>query len=215
MANCYVYEHIRKDTNAVFYVGKGTGYRYTSKENRNNHWHNIVKKHGFTVNFIAKNLDEELAHLCEIERIDQLKRIGIKLCNATNGGEGISGHKHSDQTKQKISQKLKGKNVGSTINVGRKHTQQMKEKISKSLVGNKRRLGISHTKETLEIIKFHSMGKNNPMFGKKQKDSTKSKISEKMNGRIRITNGIQNTSIFPTDPIPEGWFKGMTRKGNK
>ena len=215
MSQFYVYEHLTKDTNMPFYVGKGFGYRCNSKSYRNKHWHNTVKKHGFFVNIIAKDLDEELSFLCEQERIDQLKRLGYKLCNYTDGGEGISGHKHSNETKTKISQKLKGKNVGHTWNVGRKQSEEWKSNISKSLVGNKRRLGIPHTKETLEIIKLHSFGKNNPMFGKIQKNSTKSKISAQMLGRIRITNGNKNTSIFPTDPIPNGWYKGMTRKGNK
>jgi hypothetical protein len=215
MSQFYVYEHLTKDTNKTFYVGKGAGYRSGSKSNRNKHWQKIVKKHGFTVNIIAKDLDEELAFLCEQERIEQLKKLGYKLCNYTNGGEGISGHKHSEQSKKKISKKAIGRNVGHTWNVGRKQSQEWKKNISKSLIGNKRRLGIPHTKESLEIIKFHSTGKNNPMYGKQQKDSTKSKISEQMSGRIRITNGIKNTSIFPTTPIPIGWYKGMTRKGSK
>ena len=85
----YVYEHLRKDTNAVFYVGKGIGDRAGRKNNRNQHWHNIVNKcGGFDVKYLVKDVDEELAYLCEEERIDQLKRIGAVLVNMTAGGEG-------------------------------------------------------------------------------------------------------------------------------
>lgn len=92
----YVYEHIRNDTNAIFYVGKGKNERAYRINNRNEYWKNIVNKcNGFTVRFVAKDLDEELAYLCEQERIDQLKRLGIKLANINVGGAGVgSGDKH-------------------------------------------------------------------------------------------------------------------------
>jgi len=91
----YVYEHIRNDTNAIFYVGKGKNLRAYTKRDRNDHWHNIVNKSGFTVRFVAKDLDEELAYLCEQERIDQLEKLGIKLANICPGGKGVgSGKKH-------------------------------------------------------------------------------------------------------------------------
>lgn len=105
----YIYEHIRPDTNTVFYVGKGSGVRYKSLDKRNKHWHNIVNKcNGFTAKIIVNNLDEELCFLAEEERIDQLKRLDYKLANKTNGGNGgISGYRHTEKTKQKISKKHK------------------------------------------------------------------------------------------------------------
>jgi hypothetical protein len=42
----YVYKHIRKDTNEIFYIGIGVNInRKDSKYSRNKHWHSIVKKH--------------------------------------------------------------------------------------------------------------------------------------------------------------------------
>jgi len=92
----YVYEHIRNDTNAIFYVGKGKANRAYTARNRNEHWHNVVNKaQRFTVKFVVKDVDEELAYLAEEERIDQLKRLGIKLANINVGGSGVgSGDKH-------------------------------------------------------------------------------------------------------------------------
>ena len=115
----YVYEHIRNDTNAIFYVGKGKEYRAKSTKNRNQYWANVVNKAGgFTVNYVVKNIDEELAYLCEQERIDQLKRIGLELTNLTVGGEGAgAGENHHmwgkphPQRGTKNS-KLKGRFVG-------------------------------------------------------------------------------------------------------
>ena len=87
----YVYEHIRLDTMKPFYVGKGCGYRAYAKRGRNIYWRRIVDKHGYIVKKIAENLDEDLAFLTEVERIDQLRRLGIDLTNMTDGGEGVSG----------------------------------------------------------------------------------------------------------------------------
>ena len=39
--------------------------------------------------FVAQGLDEELAYLCEEERIDQLEKLGIKLANICPGGKGV------------------------------------------------------------------------------------------------------------------------------
>jgi len=166
----YVYEHIRNDTKTVFYVGKGQNKRAYSKHKRNIYWHNIVNKAGgFTVNFIAKNIDEELALLCEVERIDQLKRLGFKLSNITEGGEGSSGYKHTAESLKKISEASKAFMTGRKMpkesiekmratKTGMLASEETKQKISKSLMGNKNasgnsnRLGIKHTEETKRKI---------------------------------------------------------------
>lgn len=109
----YVYEHIRLDTNIVFYVGKGCGGRVRSKDKRNKHWHSIVNKAGYEGRLIAEFNDEELVFLVEQERIDQLRRLGINLANKTDGGcGGTKGYRHTAKTKHLISKKLKGKISG-------------------------------------------------------------------------------------------------------
>ena len=119
----YVYEHIRNDTNAIFYVGKGKKERAYRVNNRNEYWHNVVNKcNGYTVRFVVKDVDEELAYLAEEERIDQLKRLNIKLANINAGGAGVgSGDKHPmwgkphpqrGSKRPEVSIKVSGKNNG-------------------------------------------------------------------------------------------------------
>lgn len=104
-----VYEHIRLDTNKVFYVGKGSGRRAQSKHRRNQHWNNVVAKAGgYSVRILVDNVDEEFAFLAEMERIDQLKKLGYKLANKTDGGEGPSGHRHTEEAKGKIADAQRG-----------------------------------------------------------------------------------------------------------
>jgi hypothetical protein len=103
----YIYEHIRPDTNQVFYVGKGSGDRIREKRGRNAYWHRIVAKAGgFKSVKIVKTDNEELAYLAEQERIDQLKRLGYKLANLNSGGLG--GIMASEETKQKMSKSHSG-----------------------------------------------------------------------------------------------------------
>ena len=76
-----------------------------SKHRRNAHWNSIVRKAGgFTVREVCRHEDEELVFLAEQERINQLKRLGVKLANKTDGGEGPSGYHHTEETKQKIAE---------------------------------------------------------------------------------------------------------------
>jgi hypothetical protein len=64
----YIYQHVRKDTGAVFYVGKGS-YRknrspsyeraYDKTHARNPLWKNIANKHGFDVVIFAHCITDE------------------------------------------------------------------------------------------------------------------------------------------------------------
>ena len=102
----YVYAYLRKD-NTPYYIGKG-------KENRA-----FDKNHSIAVPidqsrimFIEQNLTEQEALSLEIKLINQFGRKDLStgiLRNKTNGGEGLSGYKHTKKTKQKMS-KPKSKN---------------------------------------------------------------------------------------------------------
>ena len=122
-----VYEHIRPDTNAIFYVGKGSHARAQSKHRRNKHWNSVVAKAGgYSVRLVADNLEEDLSFLVEMERIDQLKRIGLKLTNKTDGGEGPSGMRHTDEAKRKIAEAQMGDKHWT---VGYVYTEKHREKM--------------------------------------------------------------------------------------
>ncbi len=87
------------------------------------------------------------------------------------------GRKHSVETIQKIRRGNIGRIVRpetllkmSVARRGKSLSNETKEKVSKSLIGNKRRLGISHSEETKkhfsEIRKGKQCGMNNPAYGK-------------------------------------------------
>lgn len=137
----YIYQHRRKDTGQIFYVGKGRGKRCFQKSNRNKHWHHITNKTEYAVEILFENLSEELACFTEIGIITKYKNDGIELCNYTIGGDGLSGHKHSEEHKKKISLSSKGKII----------TKEQREKISNSLKG--RKLSLEHKLKIKESVK--------------------------------------------------------------
>jgi hypothetical protein len=144
-SNFYVYEHIRKDCGGVFYVGKGSYKRATAKNCRNRYWHHVVNKHGFEVKFVVKDVDEEFAFLVEEERINQLKRIGVKLVNMTNGGEGSSGLVMPQSAKDAMSKAHSGKTI----------TPEQRKKASESL---------KKIKKTSDWIQKIAIAKSKPVI---------------------------------------------------
>ncbi len=91
----YVYEHYKKDTDQIFYVGigkleNGKYERSNSSGKRNPHWHSTVKKHGFDSRIVFET--ESRDEVCEKE-IELILKYGRKdldtgpLVNMTTGGE--------------------------------------------------------------------------------------------------------------------------------
>ena len=98
--------------------------------------------------------------------------------NMTDGGEGLSGYKVSDETKRKLSEAKKGKHVSeetkrklSKVLKGRRFTEEHKKKIGLSRIGHK------HSEETKKRLSEMRKGQGNVFFGKKRPD-----FAEKMKG---------------------------------
>jgi group I intron endonuclease len=88
---------------------------YSAKVGRNVHWGNALLRWGISsfASEILCEVPDELGAFAEILFI-------VALCssdktwgyNSTDGGEGVMGHKHSEETKLKISKALCGRRVG-------------------------------------------------------------------------------------------------------
>ncbi len=144
--------------NEPIYAGKGNDSRAWDHLSRND-------RHPFTqrLQFMKNNgvspiiglyagLDEDFAHLLEIELISKFGRKDLgkgPLLNMTNGGEGVKGLIRSEESKRKSGAARKGK----------PRTEEVKRKISE-------------TKKQMSDIK---MGNKNPMFGKKRSEEARLK----------------------------------------
>jgi hypothetical protein len=95
----FVYLHRRASNNKIFYVGKGCRYRHKKIEGRSQHWQNIVNKHGYNIEIVQHGMQEWWAFELERELILKYKDQG--LCNLTDGGEGASGFKITEETRRK------------------------------------------------------------------------------------------------------------------
>jgi hypothetical protein len=167
----YVYLHRKQTDNSIFYVGKGTGKRAWKTSGRNSKWNRIVSKYGFTVDIVFDDLDEETAFACEKDAILELRSFGYDLCNMTDGGEGATGRKLTNQQKQHLSDFQK-KRVRS------------KEELDKFRQNSKL---ATRSQKWLEQNRVRQVGR-------KLKEETKKKMSE-IQSRLK-TASDKHTYIF-------------------
>lgn len=134
MNRFFVYCHVRPDTHAVFYVGKGIKRRITDSCARNRYWKNIVKKAGgFKPIIIGDSLEEQEALEMEVALISELRLIGCKLCNLTDGGEGVSGYKHPPEMREI----MRKRSIGNRSRTGQKVSLEERKKVSLAQIGKK------------------------------------------------------------------------------
>jgi hypothetical protein len=216
MNNFYVYELCSSETPSLpFYIGKGKGdrmYRHEKiskwKSFKNKYLQNKIlkiKRNDYQVVYrkIGENLSEQDAFTIEKDMIAFNRSLGFKLCNHTNGGEGVSGREPwnkrkrlSEEHKKNLSISQKGKHFGHSHpawNKG-KHTGQIpwnkdkkfgpiseerKRKISESLKGK------YHSEEHKRKISEGGKGKHT----QPRTEEWKRKISESLKGKPSIKKG--------------------------
>jgi len=175
----YVYTHSRNDDNSYFYVGKGTGKRAWSKYDRNNLWHKIVKKHGYTVKIEGYFDDEEQAFWYEKYLISVFRNREYKLANFTDGGDGVSGYKHTEETRKKLSEiskeKYSNEEYAKKMAQIRKEqwTEEAREKASKSSakVWSKEDVKKQHSEKLKKAYSSEEMRKVQANRNKKYRES--------------------------------------------
>lgn len=152
--------HYRKSDGLPFYVGKGKKDRDGRVSGRSDWWNRIVSKHGFFYKRLVSNVSESVAFDIEKSTISLLRNAGFDICNLTDGGEGMSGHKPSIETILKRTKQTTGK----------KRTPEQCKRISESLKGRKlspsvvegmikRRTGVKRTAESIQKTSNSNRGK--------------------------------------------------------
>lgn len=125
--NYYVYIHSLA-SGQIFYIGKGKDKRAWSSSGRSARWREIASS-GFIVDIVHCQLSEVDA--LEKER-ELIKLHKDSICNVTSGGQGISGYRHSEESKRKIAEKNK------LIQTGKVRSKEHREAIGNGSRGKKK-----------------------------------------------------------------------------
>lgn len=145
----------------------------------------------FKIEFILEYETEDLAFENEIKLIDEYKTnilvhkdkaLGY---NATFGGEGITGHKHTEEIKNKFSELRKGEKHP---NFGKSMSMEQKQKISTSKKGKSQG---PLKQETKDKISISNRGKSRPHSQETKDKISISSLGEK-NGNVKLSWEIVN-----------------------
>lgn len=137
----------------LFYIGKGSGKaRAHYFSGRNNYWNKIVAKYGRpSVQILADWDTEEEAFSHEVLLINCFRDMGYELANLTDGGDGTSGYKQTEEHKEKLRIARTGKPI---------HTEEFKQKLSNLHKGNKWRQGRPTSAKQKEAARKIFIGNN-------------------------------------------------------
>jgi len=178
----YVYTLSRPD-GIVFYVGKGRNNRIHShtcqgQKSCNPHKYSVIRKiksnGGKVQKTILSHFDTDKEALdYEVALIFAMRAYG-NLTNITDGGEGCTGRKHSEETKRRI------------IESNKKRSEETSHRI---LEANRNR-----SEETRRKMSEDRMGTNNPFSGRTHSEGTRHKMSEAQKARFSSEEEIHKIS---------------------
>lgn len=195
---------IFNEINGKCYVGESKNYPRRWEEHRSEFGntnckypiHRAFNKHGLE-NFsfsILEYCSEENLKEEEIWWIAYLKSLGALLYNITNGGDGIPGYRHTEETKNLISQQKKELYASGWEQPEK--SQEYLDNMRGRMIGHKINIGRKHGPDCghCKILKDRNLN-NNPS---KQpiKDATRAKMSSKKVGSKNNYSKMTEEKVF-------------------
>lgn len=193
MMNSYVYTLVDPRNNLPFYVGKGSGERCNAHVVEAKYY---VKRKSLKLNKIRKlmrlgmepivikleeNVSDKQALDLECLLIAEMRDLGFALTNMTDGGDGAQGYKHTEEYKQMMREKFKGRIITEEHRqkMCKPKSEQGRKNIALARLQMDYRPTDEHKRKTSEALK----GRPSPMQGRTQTDEAKAKMSAWRKGR--------------------------------
>ena len=159
-----------------------------------------LPKHREKYEYAIHHKDESLRHN-DVERYIQWNIEDLEVVKFDDHTkEHHTGKYVSEETKQKLSDWQKG--TSKPYLRGKKRSEETKKKISESLTGKKRPPRSEEFKEKMRNRDTSYM----------QTEEYKRKVSESLKGQLYFTNGEINIRKYAHEEIPEGFYRGRTKK---
>jgi len=188
----YVYMLIDGRNNKPFYIGKGKDERcnyhvkeakyYPERKSKKLNKIRSILNDGFEIKIkkIEDDVTDEDALDFECLVISELRDIGFDLTNVTEGGDGASGYKHTEQHKNRMSFLMRG----------RKFDEATKEKMRKpkspegraAIAEARKTVNYKPSEKTKLQVSQKLFGRVSPMKGRKQSEESKAKMSMQRKG---------------------------------
>jgi predicted RNA binding protein with dsRBD fold (UPF0201 family) len=236
MNEYYTYAYLRED-GTPYYIGKGSDKRITRRVKRDTR----PPKDKSRIIFLKQNLTEEEAFKHEIYMISVFGRKDLGtgvLYNRTDGGEGVSGRIVTDETRNKIRQKLKGKeftdtrrknisdglrgksavwNIGNTYTKGKKLTEEHKRKLSERQKGKtfteEHKLKISKSLTGRKLSEEQKEKITKSLIGRKQSEETKNKLKKALMGHsVSDETRKKISETLKSKNVGKWWTNGQITK---
>jgi hypothetical protein len=175
--------HVKESDGKIFYIGKGSGRRAFSCSGRSKFWHHVEKKHGFRAEILMRFEKESDAFEHEKFLISCFREINTQLVNLTDGGEGSSGFKLSEETKIKIGTAVKNRDPSVNVKIsnslkGKIASEGTKLKLKERIVSKETRLKMSLSKLGRKKSDEHRKNISRAAKGRRFSEATRAKLSE-------------------------------------
>ena len=133
--NSYLVYLISHPDSNHYYIGKTNDLKqrirkhYDDSRKKNKTFiHQWIRKYpNFDIEILEDNIDEPTSFMFEKMYVGLFKSWNISLMNLTNGGEGTSGNRHTDITKQ----------ILSNVNKGKYYSEESRKLMSEKRLGEK------------------------------------------------------------------------------
>ena len=225
-----IYTYIDKKNNEIVYIGKDSN--IDTNERHKQHFQPSKYDNQPINRILQNNRDRYIYQVlweiddCTNNHLNQMEIYYIKKYNPqfnfTEGGDGISGYRHTEKSKGKISESLKGKTF----------SEETKKKISESLKGktfseetkkkmSEAKKGKTLSEETKKKISESLKGKtfseetkkkmSEARKGKTFSEETKKKISESLKGK---THSLETRKKISESQNTTGFYRVLKKKDN-